>query len=54
MMGASKIEKKKIYLPVQLQSTEMQSGDYRVSDGAFTITTTQQLGEYKCKVLGKH
>lgn len=52
MMEASKLEKKK-YLPVQLQSTEMQYGDYRGSDGAFTITTTQQLGEYKCKRLGK-
>lgn len=52
MMGASKIEKK-FYLSAQLQSTEMQSGDYRGSDGAFTITTTQQQGEYKCKALGK-
>ena len=51
-MGASKIEKKN-YLSAQLQSTEMQSGDYRGSDGAFTITTTQQLGEFKCKALGK-
>lgn len=31
----------------------MQSGDYRGSDGAFTITTTQQQGEYKCKALGR-
>lgn len=45
MIDTSKIEKKYLSVSVQLQSTEMQSGDYRGSDGAFIITTTQQLEE---------
>lgn len=31
----------------------MQSGDYRGSDGAFKIITTQQLEEYKYKAMRK-